>query len=154
MVVIIVLGVMLSFVLPRLGELGEANLKQSARHLTGMIRFLRDESQATKNVYRLRFDVPGGRYWTEVLTRTSDKTVEFKRFRSTMADEGGLSGQTSFRDIRVAGHPDDPYIQFTPDGWVERAVIHLRDGNNKDFTFWVKPLMGETELRVGYEEER
>ena len=155
MIVIVVLGLMLTFVMPRLGELGEANLKQSARHLTGMIRFLRDESQATKKMYRLRFDVPGGRYWAEVLTPSPDgKTAEFKRFRSTMADESSLSGQTSFRDIRVAGHPDEPYIQFSPDGWVERAIIHLRDGDNKDFTLWVKPLMGETELRIGYEEER
>lgn len=154
MVVIVVLGVMLSLVIPRLGELGEANLKRSARHLTGMIRFLRDESQAKKAVYRLRFDVQGGRYWAEVMTLTSDKTLEFTRLQSAIGSEGGLSGQTTLRDVQAASHPDDPYIQFTPDGWVENAAIHLRDGDDKDFTLLVNPLMGNTELREGYIEER
>ncbi len=154
MIIIVILGVMLSLIIPRLGELGEANLKRSARHLTGMIRFLRDESQAHKTVYRLRFDIQGGRYWAEVMTLTSEKAVEFRRLQSELGSEGSLSGQTTFRDVQVASHPDDPYIQFTPDGWVENAVIHLRDGDEKNFTLLVNPLMGTTELREGYIEER
>jgi type II secretion system protein H len=153
-VVIVILGVMLALIIPRLGELGEANLKRSARHLTGMIRFLKDESQARKAVFRLRFDVHGGRYWTEVMTQTTDQTVEFKRYSSEMASEGSLSGQTTFRDVRVSSHPDDPYIQFTPDGWVESAFIYLRDGSDRDFTLLVTPLAGDTELRDGHVEGR
>lgn len=153
-IIIAILGVMLSLIVPRLGEIGEANLKRSARHLTGTVRFLRDESQARKAVYRLRFDVQGGRYWTEVMTITTEQTVEFKRLQSELGSEGSLSGQTTFRDVQVAGHSDDPYIQFTPDGWVENASIHLRDGEERDFTLLVNPLMGSTELREGYVEER
>jgi hypothetical protein len=37
---------------------------------------------------------------------------------------------------------------------VEPATIHLRDGADRDFTLLVKPLMGDTELREGYIEER
>jgi hypothetical protein len=145
---------MLALIIPRLGELGEANLKRSARHLTGMIRFLKDEAQARKEVFRLRFDAHEGRYWTEVMTPVNDQTVEFKRFSSEIASEGSLSGQTTFRDVRVSSHPDDPYIQFTPDGWVEHAFIYLRDGSDRDFTLIVKPLSGDTELREGFVEER
>ena len=145
---------MLTLIIPRLGELGEANLKRSARHLTGMIRFLRDEAQAKKAVYRLRFDIQSGHYWAEVLTRTSEQAVEFKRFHSEMAGEGSLSGQTSFREVRAGSHPDEPYIQFTPDGWVEKTFIYLKDGDDKTFTLIVKPLTGETELREGMVEER
>jgi len=153
LIVIVILGVMISLIVPRLGELGEANVKRSARHLTGMIRFLRDESQSRKTIYRLRFDVQGGRYWAEVMTLTSEQTVEFVRWQSEVGVEGSLSGQTTFRDIQAASHPDDPFIQFTPDGWVENAAIHLRDGDNKDFTLLVNPIMGNTELREGYIEE-
>jgi Tfp pilus assembly protein FimT len=153
-IIIVILGVMLSLIIPRLGEIGEANLKRSARHLTGMIRYLRDESQATKTVYRLHFDVPGGRYWTDAMTLTSEQTLEFRRFQSVIGAEGSLAGQTSFRDVKVAGHPDDPYIQFTPDGWVEPAFIHLQDGEGRDFTLLVNPLMGSTELSEGYIDEK
>jgi prepilin-type N-terminal cleavage/methylation domain-containing protein len=155
-IVIVILGVMLSFIIPRLGELGEANLKASARHLTGMIRFLHDEAQAKKDGYRLRFDVQEGRYWTERFTilSTSEKTAEFRKFSSEMGTEGSLSGSTTFRDIKVASHPDDPYIEFTPEGWVEHALIHLRDGEGRDFTLSVNPLTGNTELKDGYIEER
>ncbi len=151
-VIIVILGVMLSLISPRLGEIGDANLKRSARHLTGMIRFLRDESQATKFSYRLRFDIHEGHYWAEVLKLTGATTAEYVRFSSALGGEGSLSGQTIFRDVKVASHPDDPYIEFSPTGWVEPATIHLRDGDGKDFSLLVDPLMGRTELRDGYVE--
>ncbi len=154
MVVLLIMGIMLTIVIPRLGEIGEANLKRSARHLTGVIRYLRDESQAKKAVYRLRFDIQGNRYWAEVMTFTTDKTVEFKKLQTEIGTEGGLAGQTTFRDVQAASHPDDPFIQFTPDGWVENAMIHLKDGSDRDFTLMVNPLTGGTELRDGYIEER
>jgi len=153
-IVIVILGVMLSLIIPRLGELGEANLKQSARHLTSTIRFLKDESQARKEVFRLRFDTTEGRYWVEVWTLLNDTTGEFRRFSSEMGTEGTLTGQTTFRDVQVASHPDDPYIQFSSNGWVEHALIHLRDNEGRDFTLVVNPLTGNTELREGYVEEK
>ena len=152
--VIVVIGIMIALVVPRLGELGGANLKRSARHLTGMIRFLRDEAEATKEVHRLRFDIQGGHYWAEKLEQTSEQTVEFKRLESAMTSEGSLSGQTTFKDVKAGSHPDDPYILFTPDGWVERTLIHLRDGDSKEFTLIVHPLTGVAELREGEVEER
>ncbi len=153
-VIIVILGVMLTLIIPRLGELGDANLKRSARHLTGMIRFLKDESQARKAVYRLRFDIQAGQYWAEVMTQTNEKTVEFKRLQSEIGSEGSLSGNTTFGDVKVSSHPDDAFIQFTPDGWVENAFIHFKDSNDKPFTLIVKPLTGDTELREGYLEEK
>jgi general secretion pathway protein H len=154
-IVIVILGVMLTLIIPRLGELGEANLKQSARHLTSTIRFLHDESQARKSRFRLRFDITEGRYWVEVLTfNPGDMTAEYKRYSSEMGTEGSLSGQTTFRDVKVASHPDDPYIEFSPNGWVERTLIHLRDGEGRDFTLLVNTLTGNTELRDGNVEEK
>ncbi len=151
-VIIVILGVMLTLIIPRLGELGEANLKRSARHLTGMIRFLRDEAQATKADYRLRFDIHEGKYWAEVQQRTGATTVEYRKYSSALGSEGSLSGQTTFRDVKVTGHVDEPYIEFLKNGWVEPATIHLRDGDGRDFSLLVDPLMGRTELRDGYVE--
>jgi prepilin-type N-terminal cleavage/methylation domain-containing protein len=153
-VVVAILGIMIALVAPRFADIGNANLKRSARHLTGMIRFLRDESQAKKTAYYLRFDVQAGHYWAEIPAVTTDGTAELRRTTSVISGEGSLSGQTTFRDIAVAGHPDDPYMRFTPDGWVEHALIHLRDGEERDFTLIVMPLTGNTELRDGYVEER
>jgi hypothetical protein len=144
---------MIALVAPRLGELGEANLKRSARHLTGMIRFLHEESQAKKTEYFLVFDVQEGRYWPEAYFETSEKTKERRRVGSAIAGQGSLSGQTTFRDIKAGNH-EEPYILFTPDGWVENAIIHLRDGSDRDFSLVVKPLTAHTELIEGYVEER
>ena len=152
--VIVVLGIMITLVIPALGEITGANLKRSARHLTGVVRYLRDEAEATKTPYRLRFDVTGGHYWAEVLTVTSDRTVEYKRLSAAIATEGSLAGSTTFKDVKAGSHPDDPYILFTPDGWVEKTFIHLRDGDGKDYTLIVRPLTGDTELREGEVEEK
>jgi len=154
LIVIAILAVMAGLVVPFLGEVTGANLRRSGRHLTGMIRFLRDDAQAKKAVYRMRFDLQGNHYWAEVMTQTTEGAVEFKRLSSALASGSSLSGQTTFRDVRAGSHPDDPYILFTPDGWVEKAFIHLRDGNEKDYTLIVKPLTGDTELREGVVEER
>jgi general secretion pathway protein H len=153
-IVIVVLGIMVTLVIPSMGEITGANLRRSARHLTSMTRFLRDKAEAEKTVYRLRFDVPGGHYWAETLTVTFDRTAEFKRAPSAISTEGSLKGNTTFRDVKAGSHPDDPYIQFTPDGWVEKTFIHLRDGDGKDFTLIVRPLTGDTELREGDVEEK
>jgi prepilin-type N-terminal cleavage/methylation domain-containing protein len=153
-VVIVILGVMMTLVIPTFGEITGANLKRSTRHLTGMIRFLRDEAEAKKAVYRLRFDVQNGHYWTETLTVASDRTAEFKRVPSAISTEGSLSGNTMFKDVKAASHPDDPYILFTPDGWVEKTFVYLRDGDGKDYTLIVRPLTGATELQEGEVEER
>ena len=154
MVVIVVLGVMMTLVIPLLGNIGDANLKRSTRHLTGMIRFLRDEAQAKKTVYRLKFDIQGGKYWAEEFTIISKDTAEFKRLQVAMTNEGSLAGQTTFKDVQVGSHLDDPYMLFTPDGWVEPAFIHLRNSDDKIFTLIVKPLTGDTELREGELEAR
>lgn len=154
MVVIVVLGVMMTLIIPQLGNIGDANLKRSARHLTGMIRFLRDEAQAKKTVYRLRFDIQGGKYWAEEFTILSKDTAEFTRMQTAMTNEGSLAGQTTFKDVQVGSHLDDPYMLFTPDGWVEPAFIHLRNSDDKIFTLIVKPLTGDTELREGELEGR
>lgn len=154
LVALAVLTVMIGLVIPALGEMTGANLRRSARHLTGMVRFLRDEAQAKKALYRLRLDIQGGHYWAETLTPTSGGAAEFRRLHTAISTDAGLSGQTTFKDVKAGSHPDDPYILFTPDGWVEKAFIHLRDGDGKAFTLIVKPLTGDTELVEGEVEER
>ncbi|MDH4163724.1 MAG: prepilin-type N-terminal cleavage/methylation domain-containing protein [Nitrospirota bacterium] len=153
-VVIVVLGIMLTLVIPSLNEITGSNLKKSARHLTGTIRFLRDEAEAKKKIFRLRFDVSNGHYWAEAPVLIDDDTVEFKKIDSVISTEGSLSGQTVMRSIHVGSHPDDPFILFTPDGWVEKSFIYLQDGDGKDYTLLVKPLTGDTELLEGRVEEK
>jgi len=119
-----------------------------------MIRFLHEKSQAKKMEYRLRFDIQDGRYWAESLKRVSESAVEFQKETSVIEGEGSLFGQTTFRDIKAGSHPEEPYILFSPDGWVEATIIHLRDGSDRDFSLLVKPLTANTELREGYVEER
>jgi general secretion pathway protein H len=153
-IVIVILGVMMMLVIPTFGEITGSNLKRSTRHLTGVIRFLRDEAEAKKAVYRLRFDIRNGHYWAETLAVTPDRTAEFKRVPSAISNEGSLSGNTTFKDVKAASHPDDPYILFTPDGWVEKTFVHLRDGDGRDHTLIVRPLTGVTELHEGEVEEK
>ena len=153
-VVIVVLGILFALVVPTVSELTGSNLRRSTRHLSGLVRHLRDEAEARKTVYRLRFDIPAGRYWAEALTMTDESAAEFRRVPSAVSTEGALFGGTSFIAVRTGSHRDDPSILFTPDGWVEKSFIQLKDGSGREYTLVVNPLTGASDLREGEVEEK
>ena len=54
--------------------------------------------------------------------------------------------------------PDDPnrpgmaYIRFSPRGFSEFSVIHLKLANEKDVTILVNPFTGEADIIRGYKD--
>jgi prepilin-type N-terminal cleavage/methylation domain-containing protein len=76
----------------------------------------------------------------------------------SLYEEHRLPGEARFSDIvtprgmvtEESGY--NPYIIFSPRGFTEFAVIHLKKSNGSDLTLLTNPFTGIVELHQGYQE--
>src|SRR4051812_30377968 len=69
-VVLAIVGLIMGMGVRGLRSLSRSDLRASATHLSGAMRFLFDRASTTGKTHRLVLDLEGGRYWAEV---TDDK---------------------------------------------------------------------------------
>ena len=147
--IILLIGVILVFVLPKLDNIGDAKLRTTARQLAGKIQSLYDESVLKKKPYQIVFDITNRTYSS---SQISDK--ESSIF-SDSAQETSLSDKVYIKDIVMETEgkitEGKVAIRFYPDGYVEKNTIHLSDGK-KDYTLATAPLTGKVKISEGYEE--
>ena len=147
--IILLIGVILVFVLPKLDNIGDTKLRTTARQLAGKIQSLYDESVLKKKPYQIIFDI-------------SNRTYTFSQIRdeetSSLSDSGqetSLSDKVYIKDIVMETEgkitEGKVAIRFYPDGYVEKNTIHLSDGK-KDYTLATAPLTGKVKISEGYVE--
>jgi len=147
--IILLIGVILVFVLPKLDNLSDTKLRTTARQLAGKIQSLYDESVLKKKPYQIVFDITNRTY---SFSQISDK--ESSTF-SDSAQETSLSDKVYIKDIVMETEgkitEGKVAIRFYPDGYVEKNTIHLSDGK-KDYTLATAPLTGKVKISEGYVE--
>ena len=147
--IILLIGIILVFVLPKLDNLSDTKLRTTARQLAGKIQSLYDESVLKKKPYQIVFDITNRTY---SFSQISDK--ESSTF-SDSAQETSLSDKVYIKDIVMETEgkitEGKVAIRFYPDGYVEKNTIHLSDGK-KDYTLATAPLTGKVKISEGYEE--
>ena len=147
--IILLIGVILVFVLPKLDNIGDTKLRTTARQLAGKIQSLYDESVLKKKPYQIIFDI-------------SNRTYTFSQIRdeetSILSDSGqetSLSDKVYIKDIVMETEgkitEGKVAIRFYSDGYVEKNTIHLSDGK-KDYTLATAPLTGKVKISEGYVE--
>ena len=145
--IILLIGVILVFVLPKLDNLSDTKLRTTARQLAGKIQSLYDESVLKKKPYQIVFDITNRTY---SFSQISDK--ESSTF-SDSAQETSLSDKVYIKDIVMETEgkitEGKVAIRFYPDGYVEKNTIHLSDGK-KDYTLATAPLTGKVKISEGY----
>ncbi|MBI5182569.1 MAG: prepilin-type N-terminal cleavage/methylation domain-containing protein [Nitrospirae bacterium] len=155
-VVIALIGIFLFFAVPKFGDLSESDLKRNIRHIIGTVSYLRDEAVMGKRNLRLNYNIAMGEYWaTEIIE--GDGQSEAKKFESIFINKNRLYGNTRFKDIIVPEHSssiDEFFTNFYSGGWVEKTIIHLREGEDRYYTLIVMPLTGKVKVYEGYIEER
>ncbi len=83
--VLLIFGIVLSFVIPRLRDPSQLELSSNVRRLALKVRFLRGEAILNGRIYRLNFDLDGQRYWI-----STEDTVD----DTANGDTGSGSGLT------------------------------------------------------------
>src|SRR3989337_3183021 len=91
--IILLIGVILVFVLPKLDNLGDTRLRTTARQLAGKIQSLYDESVLKKQPYQLVFDITNSTYSFSEISDEESSVI------SDAAKETSLSDKIYINDI-------------------------------------------------------
>ncbi|MCC6543228.1 MAG: hypothetical protein IT392_01845 [Nitrospirae bacterium] len=147
--IILLIGVILVFVLPKLDNIGDTRLRTTARQLAGKIQSLYDESVLKKKPYQLVFDITNRTY------SFSQVNEEETSILSDSGQDTSFSDKVYIKDIVMEAEgkiaEGKVALRFYPDGYVEKNTIHLSDGK-KDYTLETSPLSGKVKISEGYVE--
>jgi len=151
---LLIMAIMLTLVLPRLRDPGQAELVSQGRRLVMTFQLLRSEAVLNGVAYRLNYDLTQQRYWV-----TADEGADLQELVHSL---GGLARGTQFKDPvgfadivmpTLAGKVNQGqiYTVFYPDGSVDPTVIHLASPREA-YTLWLNPMNGRLNMAAGYHE--
>jgi general secretion pathway protein H len=150
-VVVVLVGLLLGLVVPRLPGVGEGELESTARRIAGMTRHIYNEAALTGLEHRIRIDLNQ--------QRIEGFRLEADRELVAMTGNGRgsqLPDSVRFVDVERLGVNKMISGQFDarvlPVGWIDEMVIHLRGDDEQVMTLHLLPLTGVTEFFVGYKD--
>jgi general secretion pathway protein H len=152
-VVLLILGIAVSFVAPRLRDPDATALTSSANRLASTARYLYDEAAYERRPMRLNFDLDHQTYFVTVLGGDPDDP-EFVPVSSLLAKPTLLPDAVAFRDVVLpaVGTVSEGLVfaQFSPEGWADPLVVHLRGRSGGEATMAIDPLTGRTGVADRY----
>jgi prepilin-type N-terminal cleavage/methylation domain-containing protein len=152
-IVILLLSFLLLLSIPRFGAVLVGQRLNSTGHLiTGMVRYLYDQSTAKKQLYRLNYHLKDGEVW---VTFPNDEGDLIEDQVSSFARRRKLPIGIQFEDIETPmGKVTEgqAYTQFFPTGLVDRTIIHVRADDGAQLSVLIHPLNGRVTIEQGYRE--
>lgn len=153
--VILIVGVVLTLVVPRLRDPGRAELNSQAHRLQLVFKLLRSEAVLGGVAYRLNFDLDQQRYWVSPHDMGSD--IDLDKFAvdiGSLARGTTLDGQVRLTDVSLPAQvgkvaQGQVFTVFYPDGTVEPTVIHLAT-EREAVTLWVSLSSSRLKNQQGY----
>jgi hypothetical protein len=102
---------------------------------------------------RLNLDLDRRIYFVTVFSGDPD-APEFVPAHSSLARPVALPDAVAFRDVILPAvgtvTEGTVFAQFSPDGWADPLVVHLRSRAGVDVTLAIEPLTGRTRVADGY----
>lgn len=130
-VVLVILGVASAVVFPRLeGVFSDDYLGSSARALVGMIRHAQSQAAITGKEKTLYYDLDKGKYWTAEPGEEGE--IEAKRYLPE-----GIRFQSIITRKRI--NEGIASSRFSPQGWVEKTSIQLKNEKGEELFIYIKP---------------
>jgi prepilin-type N-terminal cleavage/methylation domain-containing protein len=152
-IVLLLLSFLLLLSIPRFGAVLVGQRLNSTGHLiTGMVRYLYDQSSAKKRLYRLNYHLKDGEIW---VTFPNDEGEFIEDQASTFTRRRKLPTGIQFEDIVTAAakvQEGQAYTQFFPTGLVDRTIVHLRADDGSQLSVLIHPLSGRVSIEPGYRE--
>jgi prepilin-type N-terminal cleavage/methylation domain-containing protein len=148
-VVLGLLGLTLLFTVPRFSYMLNMDpALRASRWILNTVQKLKRSAVADQRTYVLQIDVPANRLW---VTTEADAAVAFP---PPAAPGIELSGEASLLDVVYPGKEppvqQTARIRFFPQGYSDRAVIHLALDGRRRFSFQVEPFLASARLLETY----
>lgn len=148
-VVIVLIGLMFSFALPKMDSLLYTdNRDRVSRWVVLNVENLKNLSVKKQVRHILHVDIPGNTFWI------SDENMEEEALA-----EAHKNGYTLPSDIRLMdiiypfqGKEDDTRseIYFYPQGYCDHAIIHMENDDNEKMSFVIEPFLPPVGIRDGF----
>jgi general secretion pathway protein H len=152
-VVLLILGIAVSFLAPRLRDPETVALQSAANRIATTARYLYDEAAYQRLPMRLNLDLDHQTYFVTVLGGDPDDP-EFVPVASSLAKPTLLPDAVAFRDVVLptVGTVTEGLVfaQFSPEGWADPLVVHLRGRSGGEATMAIEPLTGRTRVADRY----
>jgi prepilin-type N-terminal cleavage/methylation domain-containing protein len=152
--VILIIGVMLTMVVPRFRDRSRAEMLAQAHRLELAFRLLRSEAVLNGYAFRLNFDLDQQRYWVTPHEAMTVDLADFAADIGSLARGTRLPPEVALTDValptlgaKVAG--GQIFTVFYPDGSVDLTVIHLATAK-ESYTLWFEPRSQKLRGRTGY----
>ncbi len=150
-VVLVLVGLLLGLVLPRLPGVGEGRLEATARHIAGMTRHIYNEAALTGLEHRIRIDLTQQKI--EGLRLDADGELVPLNGSGRGSE---LPDSVRFVDVERLGAGKTTggqlEVRVLPVGWIDETVIRLRADNDQVLTLHLLPLTGVAEIHAGYKD--
>jgi general secretion pathway protein H len=150
-VVIVILAMTALIVIPLLPSTDSANLRDSARRLSTVIRYLGERSVTTKTPYRMRLDLTDSTVTVMKIVNGEETAPEDPFFSRSILADG-----VSIEDIEIPrlGKLGEGVVNvdFGVAGLGDFVVVHLKGAKGGQFTVTALPYGGRVEVLEGYQE--
>lgn len=151
LVVIVILSLVVAIVLPLMPASDASHLRDSARRLSTVIRYLGDRSVTTKSPYRMQLDLTENTLTVKKIVNGEEAAPEDPFFSRKFLADG-----VSVEDIETPrlGKTSEGVINidFGVAGLGEFTIIHLKGANGDHFTVIAYPYGGRVKVQEGYQE--
>ena len=152
-VVLLIIGMVMMLVVPRLPSSSGENLKISARMLSSTLRYVQDRSATGRTKYYLRVE-PGTSTIT-VLEAGADGSE--KEPGDPLLQKRSIREGITVADVVIPrlGKLSDGQVRLDIAGGSLRdfVTIHLRSSDNRFWTVMAFPSSGKVKVYEGYQEE-
>jgi general secretion pathway protein H len=150
-VVLFIMGLLLLLIYPKVQGLTEDGLQRASRQLVGEVQYLYHDSMATRQVYRLSYDLRDNQYRVYVVTPHVEQEILSV---SQAVRKDSLPRGVAFQDVITERQgkvtEGEAFTHFFPMGLAEKTVIHLADQDRRSFTLELNPLTGRVKVYEGY----
>ena len=148
-VVMVLITMMTAFAIPKIrSSLFTNQLRAAARQFIGLVAETGQEARSKRIGVELRFDREQHLFTTAPTARISrDETV--KRYPTVRVSESvQVVDISSVHGGKKA--LGELVIRFSPRGYVDKTVVHLRDDSGDELSVILSPFLGVTRVLEGY----